>query len=188
MNDTIGTILKRRSIRAYQERQVDERALQEILLAGQFAPTAMGQQPWHFTVLQNPDLLEKLQIACKSLFLNSDNAALREVASREGYHVFYHASTLLIVSGDSKAITPLQDCVLAMENMLLAAASLGIGSCWVHSVVLLHDSNGEGDVFSNLGLEFPEGHIPYAAAVLGYSAMPWPEAGPRKSGTVSFVR
>lgn len=188
MNETIRTILGRRSIRAYQPRQIGEEELQEILLAGQFAPTAMGQQPWHFTVLQNPDLLEKLQLQCKSLFLHSENADLRAVASREGYHVFHHAPTLLIVSGEVQAITPLQDCVLAMENMLLAAASLGIGSCWVHSVVMLCGNTEGAAAFSSLGLGVPEGYVPYAAAVFGYSAVPLPEAAPRKPGMVSFVR
>lgn len=189
MNETIETILKRRSIRAYEKRQIDESALQEILLAGQYAPTAMGQQPWHFTVLQNPDLLEKLQVACKSVFLNSDNAALREIASNEAYHLFHHAPTLLIVSGDAGAITPQQDCVLAMENMFLAAASLGVASCWVHSVIMLHASAEGKATLSALGVDLPEGHQPYAAAVFGYSAMPsWPDAAPRKADTITVLR
>jgi len=188
MNETIQTIISRRSIRAYRPQRIGDKELQEILLAGQYAPTAMGQQPWHFTVLQNPELLEKLQMECKSVFLHSDNAGLRAAASREEYHVFYHAPTLLIVSGDSGAITPLQDCVLAMENMLIAAASLGIGSCWVHSVVMLcGDAEGRA-AFNALGLGIPERYVPYAAAVLGYSAVPLPEAAPRKPDTVSFVR
>lgn len=182
------TILHRRSIRAYQPQQIAEKEMQEILLAGQYAPTAMGQQPWHFTVLQNPDMLEKLQVQCKSLFLHSENPDLRAVASREEYHVFHHAPTLLIVSGDNQAITPLQDCVLAMENMLLAAASLGIGSCWVHSVVML-SGNAEGETaFKNLGLGIPDGYQPYAASVFGYSAIPFPEPSPRKPDVVSFMR
>jgi nitroreductase len=188
MNETIKTIISRRSIRAYQPHQIREEELQAILLAGQYAPTAMGQQPWHFTVLQNPDLLEKLHLQCKSVFLHSDNENLRAVASREEYHVFHHAPTLLIVSGDVQAITPLQDCVLAMENMLVAAASLGIGSCWVHSVVMLW-GNGEGAAaFKSLGLGVPEDYMPYAAAVFGYSALPLPEAAPRKPDTVNVVR
>lgn len=188
MNETIQTILDRRSIRAYQPRQIGEEELQAIILAGQYAPTAMGQQPWHFTVLQNPALLEKLQLQCKNVFLQSDNADLRAVALREEYHVFYHAPTLVIVSGDCRAITPLHDSVLAMENMLLAAASLGIGSCWVHSVVMLCGNEEGRAAFRSLGLGIPEGYEPYAAAVFGYSAMSVPEAGPRKSDVVTFVR
>ncbi|MEI6846617.1 MAG: nitroreductase family protein [Chlorobiaceae bacterium] len=188
MNETIQTILKRRSIRAYEARQIAEDALQEILLAGQYAPTAMGQQPWHFTVVQNAEILEKLQVLCKNVFLTSDNEALRAVAAREGYHMFYHAPSLVIVSADCHAITPLQDCVLAMENMFLAAASLGIGSCWIHSVIQLYASAEGPSAFSSIGLTLPENHLPYAAGVFGYSVMPLPDAGPRKPGMVTRVR
>lgn len=188
MNETIQTILKRRSIRSFQSRQITEPELQEILLAGQYAPTAMGQQPWHFSVVQHPELLEKLQEQCKNVFLHSGNSALRDTASTEGYHMFYHAPTLVIVSGELRAVTPLQDCVLAMENMLLAAASLGIGSCWVHSVMMLCESaEGLAEV-NTLGISIPEGYLPFAAAVFGYSILPWPDAGPRKKGAISFVR
>jgi len=190
MNETLQTILQRRSIRSYQPRQIGDKELEDILRAGQYAPSAMGEQSWHFTVVQNPEKLEKLHMLCKSVFLNSNNATLRELASREEYHLFYHAPTLVIVSGDQQALTPLLDCVLAMENMLLAAASLGIGSCWVHSVVMLYETSEGSEAFKTLELGIPEGYLPYAAAVFGYSysALPWPDAGPRKPGIVSFVR
>jgi nitroreductase len=188
MNETMKMILNRRSVRTYENRQLQEKELEEILLAGQYAPTAMGQQPWHFTVLQNSEMIEKLQIECKNVFLNADNDALREVASQEGYHVFYHAPTLIIISGDTHAVAPREDCVLAMENMFLAATSFRIASCWVHSPVILYESAAGAATGSALGLRFPEGYQPYAAAVFGYSAMPWPDAGPRKPGTVTRVR
>ena len=188
MNETIKTILSRRSIRAYQPRQIDEHELQQILLAGQYAPTAMGEQPWHFTVLQNPDLLNKVEMLCKASFLNSDNATLREMANREGFQVFYNAPTLIIISGDHKAIAPLHDCVLAMENMLLAASSLGIGSCWVHSPMMVYGSPEGAASFNGIGLEFPDGYVPYAAAVFGYSSQPSPESGTRKPDTVKIVK
>ncbi|MEI8185787.1 MAG: nitroreductase family protein [Chlorobiaceae bacterium] len=188
MNETIQTILKRRSVRVYQPKQIDEKEMQLIVQAGQNAPSAMGQQPWHFTVLQNSALLEKLEVLCKASFLNSDNQALREMASREEFRVFYHAPTLVIISGDSKAIAPLQDCTLAMENMLLAATSFGIGSCWVHSPMMVYEGPEGPASLNALGLNFPECHRPYAAAVFGYSNLPLPEAGARKTDTVTFVR
>ncbi len=188
MNALIQTILKRRSVRAYQPRQIDEKDLQEILLAGQYAPTAMGDQPWHFTVVQNSDLKEKLQLLCKASFKNSDIPSLRELSSRDDVHVFYHAPTLVIVSGDGKAVAPLWDSVLAMENMLLAASSLGIGSCWVHSPMIVYGTPEGPASLSSIGLNFPEGHVPYAAAVFGYSALPLPEAAPRKPDTVTFFK
>lgn len=188
MNEIIQTILKRRSVRAYQPRQIDEKDLQEILLAGQYAPSAMGDQPWHFTVLQNPDLIEKLQLLCKASFNNSTIVSLRELSNRDDVHVFYHAPTLVIVSGDSKAVAPLWDSVLAMGNMLLAAASLGIGSCWVHSPMIVYGTPEGPASLRSIGVNFPEGHVPYAAAVFGYILLPLPEAAPRKSDTVTFLK
>jgi nitroreductase len=187
MNETIQTIQRRRSIRAYENRPLLNDELEAILLAGQYAPTAMGQQPWHFTVVENQELLEALQRECKNVFLFSDNAALREAASNEGYHVFYHAPALVIISGDSCAIAPQQDCVLAMENMLLAATSLGIASCWVHSPIMLYQSAKGPEIFTNLGVNLPEGYHPHAAAVFGYSAIPWPNSVPRKAGTITRI-
>ena len=188
MNDIIQAILTRRSVRAYQPRQIGEKDLQEILLAGQYAPTAMGDQLWHFTVEQNAELKEKLQLLCKASFKNSDIPSLRELSSRDDVHVFYHAPTLVIVSADSKAVAPLWDSVLAMENMLLAASSLGISSCWVHSPMIVYGTPEGPASLSSIGLNFPEGHVPYAAAVFGYSAQPLPEAAPRKPGTVTLLQ
>jgi nitroreductase len=187
MNETVTTIMKRRSIREYASRQIGSEELETILRAGQYAPTAMGDQPWHFLVLQNPALLEAFEVECRKVFLISGNAALRELASREGFNMFYYAPTLIIVSGQTTATAPLYDCTLAMENMMLAAASMGIGSCWIHSVMLLHGSEGGRELLAHLGVNFPDGHEPYAAAVFGYPEGEWPEAAPRKEGTVTIV-
>jgi len=188
MNETMQTILKRRSIRSYQSRQIDEQELEEIITAGSFAPTEMGQQPGHFFVLQNPGVLEKLQVSCKEMFARPEIPALRDMASKEEFDVFYKAPTLVIVFADPGAIAPMQDSTLAMENMMLAAASFGIGSCWVHSVMWLFERGGGIEAFRNPGITIPEGYIPYAAAVFGYSAQPRPDAEPRKKGAVSFLR
>jgi nitroreductase len=188
MNQTIEAILKRRSIRAYQPEQIAESELRDIIAAGSFAPTAMGQQPWHFFVLQNPGMLEKLQVRCKEMFARSEIPALREMASNEEFDVFYKAPTLVVVSADPGAIAPMQDSTLAMENMMIAAASFGIGSCWVHSVMWLFERGGGMEAFRNLGITIPDGYMPYAAAVFGYSAQPWPDAEPRKPGKLVIVR
>ena len=188
MNETIKTILTRRSVRSYQPQQIGEKEMHEILKAGQYAPSAMGQQPWHFTIVQNQVLLEKLQILCKASFQHSENAAMRELASSDEFHVFYHAPTLVIISGNSKAVAPLWDSVLAMGNMLLAAASLGIASCWQHAPIMVYGSHTGPASLRSIGLTFPTDYIPYAAAVFGYSAQPFPKAEPRKPDTVTFLK
>lgn len=160
MNETLHTLLTRRSIRAYQPQQISEPELQEIRLVGQYAPTGSGQQPWHFTMLQNRELLEQLQLLCKATFLHSEKELLRTVASQGSFHIFYHAPTLIIVSGNTKAVSPVEDCTVAMGNMLLAAASLGISSCWAHSIMMLNSTPEGAVAFNALNLGIPEGYAP----------------------------
>lgn len=187
MNQTIITIFNRRSVRSYEQEQPDQAKIEQILEAGRYAPSAMNQQPWHFTVIRSPELLWQLEANCRRAFVESTIDALREVAAQEGFSVFYHAPLLIIVSADTNALAPMYDSTLAMENMMLAAASLGIGSCWTHAVMMFHETARGKEIFRELGLTFPDDHEPYAAAVFGYPSEPWPEAPPRRSDCVTFI-
>jgi nitroreductase len=187
MNETFSSILKRRSIRSYRQKPVGQADLDRILEAGRYAPTAMNQQPWHFTVIRDPELLVKLESSCRNAFLESNIDALRKVAGQEGFSVFYHAPLIVIVSADSAALAPQYDATLAMGNMMVAATSLGIGSCWTHAVMMYYSTGRGREVFRELGIGFPEQHEPYAAAVFGYPEGSWPEAPPRKTGCVTII-
>lgn len=187
MNETISTILKRRSVREYSPEAVGQAELDQILEAGRYAPTAMNQQPWQFTVIRNPELLRKVEAQCKTAFLESSNEALREVAGQEGFSVFYQAPLLILVSADRTALAPQYDSTLAMGNMMVAAASLGIGSCWTHAAILFHSSAKGKEAFRELGIMFPERHELYAAAAFGYPAEGWPEAPPKRADCVTVM-
>jgi len=187
MNDTIRTILDRRSIRAYRSGQIESEELDLILEAGRYAPSAMNQQSWHFTVVRDRELLDRLESSLRTVFLESGIEALRKVAERDDFRVFYNAPMLIIVTGDSTALAPSYDCTLAMENMMLAAASLGIGSCWMHAVMMCCATQKGRKLFNELGLVFPENHEPYAAAVFGYRAAPLPPPEPRKPDAVTII-
>lgn len=187
MNETITSILKRRSVREYSTKTVAQTELDQILEAGRHAPTAMNQQPWHFTVVRNQELLRKLEAQCKSAFLESSNDALREVASQDGFSVFYQSPLLILISADSSALAPQYDSTLAMGNMMVAAASLGIGSCWTHAAILFHATSKGKDAFRKLGIELPERHELYAAAGFGYPAEGWPETPPKRADCVTIL-
>ncbi len=187
MNETIATILKRRSVRAYRPDPVEKTDIDLMLRAARHAPSAMNQQPWHFTVIRNPKLLRKLEKHCLNAFLESTNEALREIAKQEGFSVFYHAPLMVIISGDPGALAAQYDCTLAMENMMLAATSLGLGSCWANAIMMYHATEKGKAKFRELGVTFPEGYQPYAAAAFGYPATPWPDAPPKKPDCVTFM-
>src|ERR1035437_9048356 len=104
MSETISTLLSRRSIRTYKDVQIKEEELQTILKAGQYAPSARNDQSWHFTVVQNPEILEKISAIAKEIYGKSDNELFRERAKVENFSLFYHAPTYIIVSGENSAI------------------------------------------------------------------------------------
>ncbi|MDR3541311.1 MAG: nitroreductase family protein [Desulfosporosinus sp.] len=186
MNETIKSILNRRSIRAYKQEQIKDEELQIILNAGMYAPSAMNQQSWHFTVVQNKETLQKINQTVKSYFLKSGNQRFEEMAKSEKFNVFYNAPTLIIVSGDEKAIAPQCDCVLAMGNILLAASTIGIGSCWIHAITQLSNSEEGKSLISELGI--PMGNKIFASGAFGYAAVAAPTAAPRKENSVNIIR
>ncbi len=190
MNDTLKTILNRRSIRKYTQEQIKEEELQWILEAGKFAPSAANQQPWHFTVVQNKDLMQKISEACIVAVSKSGNRyyeeRLKAIKSKKT-SLMFNAPTLIVVSGDEKASVPINDCSLAIENMFIAAESLGIGSCWIHALSILY-STEEGKVFLTNESIVPKGFTIVGSAAFGYKAVEQPSSAPRREGTVTIIK
>ncbi|MDT8901563.1 nitroreductase family protein [Anaeroselena agilis] len=186
MNETLRTIAARRSVRAYRPEQIGPEELQAILEAGRFAPSGMGQQAWHFSVVQRKELLDRINEACREGFLRSGNKVFEERARAEGFSVFYGAPTLIVVSGDEQALTTVENCALALGNMFLAAASLGVGSCWIHAVKFIFDGADGKALAAELAL--PPGYRVYASGAFGYPAAGLPDAAPRREGTVTIIR
>ena len=183
-NETLKIIKQRRSIRSFRDEQIKEEELQEVLEAGLYAPNA-GDQAWHFTVVQNKDLLNRLNSAAKEAAKNIEH--LREIASNEEYNCFYGAPTLIIVSGNEQAPMPLDaDCAAATQNLLLAAESLGLGSCWIYFVMFALNSP-QGFALRK-ELKMPEGYRPYYSAVIGYKKDTDVNAPERKPNLITYIR
>lgn len=186
MNETTRTILNRRSVRAYKQEQIKDDDLQMILKAGMYAPSAMNQQSWHFTVVQNKELLNKINETCKVIYSKSGNQRFEALAKSDTFSVFYNAPTLIIISGDDKAIAPQYDCALANGTMFLSAASIGISSCWIHALTQFTSSKEGIAIIQELGLT--EGHKIFAAGAFGYSASELPDAPPRKENVTTILK
>ena len=186
MSEALKNLLSRRSIRAYKEEQIKDEELQAILEAGKYAPSAANQQSWHFTVVQNREVLQKINGVVRSALEKSGNPKFIERAKAENFSAFYHAPTYIIVSGDEKAIAPVADSALALGNLFLAAEALGIGSVWIHIVNFLWETEEGKALFKELGV--PEGYRPFGSGAFGYPAGPKPAPAPRKEGTVNIIR
>ncbi|MGL5188307.1 MAG: nitroreductase family protein, partial [Cetobacterium sp.] len=96
MNEVIKNILERRSCRIFKEEKIEKELLKEIVKAGAFAPSAMNQQPWHFTVISNKDLLDQLSFDAKEIVKTHDLEYLRNYANNEKFHIFYNAPTIIL--------------------------------------------------------------------------------------------
>ncbi|ATW26868.1 nitroreductase family protein [Candidatus Formimonas warabiya] len=186
MNETLYNILTRRSIRQYQQKQLKDEEVQSILEAGQFAPSAMNQQSWHITVVQSKEMLQKINGTCRAVFLKSGVKNMEERGKAENFSPFYHAPTFIIVCGEANAIAPQNDGSLALGNMLLAAHSLGIGSCWIHAMNYVFSTEEGKALKKELGI--PEGYVSVGAAAFGYKAGESPAPAPRKEGTVHIIK
>ncbi len=191
-NDVLNCIHTRRSIRSFQERQLEPEQLDALLQAAIWAPSGSNSQSWLFTAIQNPAALDKLNALVKEAFQrwvpDDDYPAkkgAKRAAQQEGYHFFYRAPTLIIASNRPGYENAMADCALALENLFLAAHSIGLGSCYINQ---LHWLRNDPDIRSFLhDLGIPKEHVICSAAAVGYigkqSAAP-----PRKDGTVNIVR
>jgi len=143
-------------------------------------------QPWHFTIIQNKDLIDTLSVESKKEFLNSENELFRKMAENEKYNIFYHAPTIIVISGEKKAEMPEVDCALATQNISLAAESLGLGTCIIGLVLFLFKSARAEEFIEKL--EIPEGYEPYYAITLGHKKMPDLKPAPRRENTVNYIK
>ena len=120
MNETMNTLLKRRSIRKYQAKEVPMDLLKEICKAGSYAPTASGKQSPVIVCITNKDDIDKLE------------AINAEIAGNPGGHTFYGAKAAILVLADKNNANRIYDGSLVMGNLMNAAAALNLGSCWIH--------------------------------------------------------
>ncbi|MCL6477569.1 MAG: nitroreductase family protein [Peptococcaceae bacterium] len=186
MNETLKVIKSRRSIRSYKAEQITDSELQEILDAALYAPNAMNLQPWHFTVVQNKDILDRMVKNTKEIMMNSDKDFLVELAKNPNYHTFHNAPTVIIISGDGKDRFAQNSCSIAAQNILLAAESLNIGSCYIASSSLLFESEKGEEFRKELGI--PDGYNHVCSIALGYKAAENPAAPPRNKEVINYVR
>lgn len=192
-NPVIDTILSRRSVRRYQSRQITAEQLELLLAAACHAPSGSNSQSWLFTAVQNPEIIktlnEEVRRGLQSLPAQENEyparAAARKNSKNPDYHFCYHAPTLIIASNLADYGNAMADCAAALENILLAAHSLGLGSCWINQLTWLSDTAAVRDYLFSLGI--PYTHRICGAAAIGYTKGSYPQAPLRKPGTIHRI-
>jgi len=189
-NPILETIKSRRSIRKYTAEQIKEEELQTILEAGMWAPSAGNSQGWHFTVVQQREVLDWLNRSAKEAAKKFEIEYIQKMANNEKLNVFYNAPTVVVVSGDASDTEAVEaNCAAATQNMLLAAEALGLGACWVNFI--RHPCNffaeeDRTEFLQKLGI--PQGYKPYSSIVLGYKKYDASVAPERKPNLVNYIR
>ena len=185
MNETLKTIQERRSVRSFKPDQISKEEMTAILDAGIAAPSAMNRQPWHFTVIQNQEVIRRIEDENREIvFSTPETAANANRLNDPNHRSFYNAPTVIMFSGDQQNVWSVCDCALAMQNMVLAAKSLSIGSCIIGSTGFAFKSENLREWFRELGV--PQGYAPLFAIALGYTEEN-NAATPRNRDCVNFV-
>ncbi len=185
-NEIFKNIYERRSIRKYRPDAVPDDAVREIIRAGTFAPSAMNAQPWRFVVIRNREMIKRLSDKAKELWVlqsknmqSPDLQRLADMVSRPNYNLFYNAPLLIMIFADTSGFMPQVDCSLAAQNMMLAAWSLGLGSCYIG---LAQPLERVSSIMKELGV--PEKHRLVGSLILGFPAHDVQEAPERNRDVI----
>ena len=172
MNETIKTLIERRSCKKFKSEQIKKEELDLILQAGMNAPTGKGMQSPIILVLQDKEKIEKLREINKKI-LGRD------------VDPFYNAPTVLVVMADKNMFTYVEDGSLVLGNMMNAAFSLGVGSCWIHRAKEEFESPEGKALLKEWNIS--ENYVGVGHCFLGYADMEYPEPKPRKKDYVRYI-
>jgi nitroreductase len=184
-NETLKVIRNRRSIRKYKEQQISDAEIKAIIEAAIYAPTGMNLQGWHFSVIQNPTLLEKMRSSLKENLRSKGNADQIKRANDPSFVPFFNAPTVIAISAMKEDRFAQIDGGIAVENIALAAESLNIGSCIMTSSAMVFAGKNAGELKKEIG--FPAGYEHVCMITLGNKDEA-PSASERKEGTVNYVK
>ena len=172
MNESIKNMIERRSIRAYKPDMVKKKDIEEIVKAGTYAATGMNRQSPVIIAVTDQETRDKLS-AMNAAIMGTDTDP------------FYGAPVVLIVLADKSRPTYLYDGSLVMGNMMNAAHSLGLGSCWIHRAKEEFESKEGKELLKKWGVEGDYEGIGHC--VIGYVEGDYPETKPRKEDYVYYV-
>ena len=180
-NPVIETIMSRRSIRAYKDQAVPREILQQIAECGINAPNGMNAQQWEVRIVDNA---EWIAAATKSYVESVKGTPSEKMVSGEGFkNMFRNAPAVIFIAHKPGHCTQV-DCGLMAGNMVLAAKSLGLGTCCMMGPLGFFSTPEGKDFLSSMKLS--EGYELLLCVGIGYPAEE-PAAKPRKKEVIEFV-
>ncbi len=174
--EALEAIVTRRSTRNYRPDPVEQEKLDRILEAGRQAPSGGNNQTSHFLVIRRRETLDRLvgmtekafaaMEVTEDMYRSMKHAVL---ASKQGGYVFCYNAPLLIAVANRKGYgNNIADCACAIENMMVAANALDLGSCWINQLKWLNEDGEILEYLRSLGMK--EDERIYGAVIIGYPA------------------
>ena len=162
--DAMEAIMTRRSTRRMKPDLPPRELIERVIEAGRAAPSGSNSQTTHFIVITKPSTLKDLAELVQSEFAKMEIApdtyvSLRNSinASRTGNYVFHYNAPVLIVTANKKDYgNAMADSACALENMMIAANALNLGTCWINQLHWLTDHRAVQAYMQNLGLKDDE--------------------------------
>jgi nitroreductase len=168
MVNIIDVIKSRRSIRKYLDKPISKETIDRLIEAAEWAPSGMNEQPWGFIIVQDNALIKELSDRSipyinEMIEKNPKFAGYKKRMAVKDFSIFYHAPCVVLVLGKTDAFSYQNDCAMAAQNMMLAASSMGIGSCWVGMMNVLNEDKWFREKF-----QVPDNYRVVAPIALGY--------------------
>ena len=174
MNEVMECILKRRSIRSFKAEMPKKEEIDQIIEAGLYAPSGHGAQSTIILAVTNRELRDRI---------SKDN--YRVVGREVNTDPFYGAPVILIVLADRSSSNRAYDGSVVMENMMLAATSIGLGSIWINRAREEFETEEYRQLLKDLGIEGEWEGVGHCA--IGYIDGEVPQVAPRRPGRVYYV-
>ncbi len=177
-NEVINTIMKRRSIRAYKDTPVEREKLRKIAECGVNAPNGMNRQEWEVRILDDRTLIDEMT----AVFVNANpDMARRDPNFR---NMFRNAPAVIAIGAPAGEFSGI-NCGMLGENIILAAESLGLGTCTLGGPVAFLKANPDCAGYLKR-FRFSEGYELLYMIAVGYPDEA-PAAKPRDLGKIKFV-
>jgi len=184
MNETINNIANRYTCRDFSDAPLTDRQIDALVNAALAAPSAVNLQPWHVIVVTNKALIEELDEEGMSILSNEEDQSTYKRMMERGGKLFYNAPCLVLVLSDGSNWATL-DCGILCQNVVLAAESMGLGTCIVGMAGI--PLNGPKKDEYEKRLRYPEGHT-FAIGVLVGEINSGKDPHEHDMCKVSFVR